>query len=333
MGWIERRRQAFFGEYRTSAVLALLLGGWLCGSSGLRAEDPPPSPEALAWVSEITRDPPGAYRDLKPVRVNFGLSWNNVLNAGELAVMLTEEESGVLVGRAEGSSNGVARALWPYDVEVESRVDPLTLRPQLFQLSETERNKTSRFRLEFDPRRVRTRTVITPIKSGQREVGNTPEVNESTYSFEAINDVLSTALYLRSLDLAKGETVKLLISPFNRPYYVEFVSLGADRRRIKGERYETIRLDVNIRKVRRDKTLQDYEKMKTATIWLSDDEFRLPVEIHADIFVGFVSARMTNREWLEGSASAAAALPGKATGSRPEKKGVLRRLGGSFKAP
>ena len=39
--------------------------------------------------------------------------------------------------------------------------------------------------------------------------------------------------------------------------------------------------------------------MKKATIWLSDDDFRLPLEVQADIFVGFISARMTERAWLK----------------------------------
>lgn len=315
---------------RASSALLLSLLPFLVRSA---EGDSAPTAEELAWVSEITRDPPGVHRDLKPVRVDFGLSWNNVLNAGELAVVLTHERDGVLVGRAEGSSNGLARALWPYDVEVESQVEPITLRPQLFQLAETERNKASRFRLQFDPGKVRTRTVITPIKGGEVVAGVEPEINESIYRYESIQDVLSTALYLRSQELGDGETVKMVISPFNRPYYAEFSSQGAERRKIRGEKYDTIRLDVNIRKIRHDKTLQDYEKMKTATIWLSDDEFRLPVEIHADIFVGFVSARMKSREWIEESVGrAAGSVPGKAAGKTGGGGGLFRRLGGGDKS-
>ncbi len=273
------------------------------GTRSANAEDAPPSPEALEWIEEIGQIPPGSHRDLRPVRIDFGLSWNNVLNAGELAVILeesTEPSARTWIGRAEGRSNGLARALWPYDVEATSRIDPVSLRPSLFQLAETEREKRYRYRLEFEPAKVRARTTILP-KTKEGDPVPEPEVKESTYRYQAVQDILSTALLLRSQPLEKGDSIKMLVSPFNRPYYAEFKSVGREERKVKGEKYDTVRLDINIRKVNHNRTLQEYDKMKEATIWLSDDEFRLPVEIHADIFVGFVSARAVNREWLDRS--------------------------------
>ncbi len=299
---------------------------------------------------------PGPYRSLRPVKVDFGLSWNNVLNAGELAVEVREAEpvgsspQVEWIGHAEGRSNGLARALWPYDVEAQSRIDRASLRPRLFELSETEREKSYRYRLMFEPARLRTQTVTMTTKVGRGETPPEPTVKESTYRYEFVHDILSTALYLRSHELAKGDSIKTIVSPFNRPYYAEFEAIGREDRKVKGETDPTIRLDVDIRKINFDRTLQDYDKMKTATIWLSDDEFRLPVEIHADIFVGFVSARVTRREWLDGGTTPASGTPApakdpskpkdasKAKGDRagsapveeadpaPAKPGFLKRL-------
>jgi hypothetical protein len=282
-----------------------------------KAKKTPPPPEALAWMKEVTQVEPGAHGRLAPVQVSYGLSWNNVLNAGEFDVTLNpsaEVPDREWVGLAEGRSNGLARALWPYDVAAQSQVDRRSLRPRLFEVSETERNKTYSYRLEFSPKGVLTRTAMADAK--KKEVD--PVVTEKNYRFEAVHDVLSAVLYIRSLELAEGDVVKSVVSPFNRPYYTEFEVLGREERKIRGEKYQAIRLGVDIRKINSDRTLQAYDKMKKATIWLSDDEFRLPLEVQADIFVGFISARMTERKWLKEKPKVAAVGSVRSAGSAAE---------------
>jgi hypothetical protein len=62
--------------------------------------------------------------------------------------------------------------------------------------------------------------------------------------------------------------------------------------------------------------LSSYKKMKTSTIWISDDAMRLPIEMHAEIFVGYMSARMTGMKMLSGK-DAAATVPNNMTVSPP----------------
>jgi hypothetical protein len=281
----------------------LALAGLLAASAGwaqeVKVKKPPPPPEALEWMNEVTRLAPGAHSDLAPVKVSYGLSWNNVLNAGEFEVSLdraAQEPETALLGVAEGRSNGLARVLWPYDVEAEALVDRRTLRPRLFEVAETERGMAHRYRLEFSPSRVVTHTSTREIKPKKGD--GAPIISEKTYRYDFIHDVLSAVLYIRSQALPEGDVLKVVVSPFNRPYHTEFEVLGREERKIKGETFDAIRLGIEIRKINSDRTLQTYEKMKKATIWLSDDEFRLPLEVQADIFVGYISARMTSREWL-----------------------------------
>ncbi len=58
--------------------------------------------------------------------------------------------------------------------------------------------------------------------------------------------------------------------------------------------------------------------MKTATIWVSDDELRVPIEMNASVFVGFMFARLTKFEPLSGK-EAKASLPARITVSPPPK--------------
>jgi hypothetical protein len=69
-----------------------------------------------------------------------------------------------------------------------------------------------------------------------------------------------------------------------------------------------IKLAVKIRKIDRDTlALSSYKKMKTATIWVSDDAERLPVEMRAEIFIGYMSCRLTGKTFLTGKAAQSAA--------------------------
>jgi len=300
-------KSRFTGRFAFAAIiLAAAVGAGQEAQTSPKAKNPPPPPELLEWMNEVTRVAPGSHRDLAPVKVSYDLSWNNVLNAGDFTVSLNrdvEAPETALVGVAEGRSNGLARVLWPYQVEAESRIDRRTLRPVWYQISETERGLANLYRLEFAPNRVDTVTTTAEIKPKKGSGG--PAVSERTYRYDLIHDVLSAVLYIRSQDLPDGDVIKVLVSPFNRPYHTEFEVLGREERKIKRTTYDAIKLSIEIRKINHDRTLQAYEKMKKATIWLSDDEFRLPLEVQADIFVGYISARMTGREWLAAAPGAA----------------------------
>ena len=44
--------------------------------------------------------------------------------------------------------------------------------------------------------------------------------------------------------------------------------------------------------------LKAYKKLKSATVWLSDDEWRIPIEIRAAVYVGDVRILLTKQEVL-----------------------------------
>jgi hypothetical protein len=116
-----------------------------------------------------------------------------------------------------------------------------------------------------------------------------------------IDDIQAAILYVRSQPLTAGQVITRVIQPFDRPYLATFTVMARETRTVAGTDYPTIRLDVKIRKLHATKLeLSSYKKMKTATIWVSDDAWRVPVEMHASIWVGFVSATLTKREYLTG---------------------------------
>ncbi|NNE93355.1 MAG: DUF3108 domain-containing protein [Verrucomicrobiales bacterium] len=253
-----------------------------------------------AWLNDITRIPPGENREINPVVVEYNLSWNNVVNAGKLSVGVVKTEAdgedspAAYLGGANGKSSGMARVLWPYDFEAASVVRQEDLRPIAFNLSEKERNRTLDYHILFESKQLVCSTTK-PKDDGSEE----SVTHLLTYEHDFGQDLLSAILYLRSLPLEDEDEVNMVVTPFNRPYFVKSKVEGRETRKVKGEKYDTIKMSVEIGKIHKDLSIENYDKMKTATIWLTEDEYRLPLEIHADLFIGFVSARMKERKWVE----------------------------------
>ncbi len=266
------------------------------GGEGQRVAEPAPE-----WWKEVTLTGPGKEPRLKPCRLRYSLSWNHLINAGEASIRMTNGKGDgagakeVLTGEATAKSSGVARLLWAYDCELKSQVDKATLRPLWFEHSETENGETVSYRTDFKPGSVVT------LRYEKNAGPKNKQRGKRTFKYGKVYDLLSSILCLRSLPLKNGETITAVIQPFDKPYLVSFDVQGRERREYHGEDCKTIKMGVEIRKINKDLTLKDYKKLKTATLWVSEDEYRLPLEIRADIFIGYVAATLVERDFLTGS--------------------------------
>lgn len=256
---------------------------------------------AAAWVGSVTKDPPGAFPLLTPSRIEYDLSWNNLVSAGSAKIRF-QNAGDAWIARAEAGTTGMARRLWKYDCSMASVLDAASLQSRYMEHSETDSAETISYRVGFDVKEVRTEAKITPMGGATTE-----KLTRSPYG--PMDDLQAAILYVRSLPLKNGQVITRVVQPFDRPYLATFTVQGRETRKVAGVSYPTIRLDVKIRKLHATKLdLAPFKKMKTATIWVSDDSWRLPVEMHASIWVGFISATLVKREALTG-ADAVGALP------------------------
>jgi hypothetical protein len=277
-----------------AAILCVVGAGW--GADGKKSSAKSDSPPE--WLKRVTLLKPGKEPPLKSCRVRYSLSWNHVINAGEAQIVLRDRKKSpqnsreILLGEASARSTGPARILWSYDCELKSEVDKSSLRPLWFEHSETENRETVSYRTEFKADHVETMRYETDPETG--------EVKAKKRNFKHANvyDLLSAILCVRSLPLKNGETITGVIQPFDAPYLVSLKVQGRELREYQGKDQDTIRLGVKIQKINKDLSLRAYKKMKTATLWVSEDEYRLPLEIRADIFVGYVAATLTERDYL-----------------------------------
>jgi hypothetical protein len=268
-------------------LLVFILG---CTAPSLRSDEEMGPPE---WMKHITRLPPGDHADLRAVSLEYTLDWNHQVNAGRvgIAIARSEENSGRFVGDAEGRSTGFARLLYPYDFRARSIVDPRSLRPLTFQLSERDRGAENHYDIIFEAKR---QIFTTTSKRDEEVVSNT-----GRFRFDFGQDVLSSAFYLRSQPLRDGDEISMVVTPFNRPYVARFTVSGRETHKVKRKSYSAIKIDAEVGKVNPDLTIKTYEKVKKTTLWFTDDEYRIPLELQSQLAFGFVSARLDEMKWLE----------------------------------
>ncbi len=253
------------------------------------------------WTRELTRGAAGPHVNVPPCEITYELGWNNWISAGK-ASLAVKEAGGYWRADATASSTGFARTLWKYDCQMTSVIERGNIRSHYLNHSETDSEENCRYRVAFGPKRVVTETTVTPTKG-------VPRTSRAVCAHGPIEDLLSVILYVRSQALAPGQKITRVVQPWDWPYLTTFEVLGRETLNFGGKKRPCIKVAVKIRRIDRSTLeLSAYKKMKTSTIWISDDELRLPIEMHAEVFVGYMSARMTSLRFLSGK-EATASVP------------------------
>ncbi|MEM7602843.1 MAG: DUF3108 domain-containing protein, partial [Verrucomicrobiota bacterium] len=126
-------------------------------------------------------------------------------------------------------------------------------------------------------------------KSGK--IGN----SNSSFAYKNAFCVHSAVLWLRSIELKPGQEYVFVVMPFKTPYLARVRHLGNEVHRSR----RAIKVDLRLQKIDRGTLeLKSYDKMKSFTLWLSDDAERLPLEFRSKIFIGDVRAVLDSKEYL-----------------------------------
>ena len=245
------------------------------------------------WQKELTSPALGPHPRLAPTAVEYRLSWKGLLDSGTLHIdfgLPGANKPGAYVVRSYASSQGAAARLYRYKHDFWSELDPSTLRPRLFHAVETDPKETVTYTIRHFPDRVESRESTRSLKTGKTTD------KDQTFKFAPAFDLFSAMLHIRSQKLAAGDTITLLVHPFDNPYLLRARVVG---REVHDGR-NAIRLSVGMRKIDRDTLeLRPYKKLKSdATLWLSDDDDRIPLEFRAAVFIGDVRATLTLQQKL-----------------------------------
>jgi hypothetical protein len=243
-----------------------------------------------AWKNELSSPAPGPWPAIKPCTLDLTVSWKGMLDAGKLRIEFAPKDApkpGSFVVRSSAASTGPATALFPYQSNFWSELEPASLKPRFFHAVETDRRETVTTTTRHFADRVEALEITQPHRKQAA-----PERAELVFHHTPVFDIFSAMLHVRGQKLDTGNAVTLVVQPFDNPYLLRVKVIG---REVHCER-KTIRLSVGMNKIdRKTLELRPYKKMKRdATLWLSDDEDRIPVELRAAVFIGDVRAVLTD---------------------------------------
>ena len=253
--------------------LLLLVSGLLIGLSAITLAAP-------GWESTLTNSPPGNFPELRPIRTTYHFGWSGfTAGTGDIHFSKTTDKCFQL--EASGRTVGLVRALWKMDANYRGWVNPETLRPIESKQIENYRKKKLVTDLSFtDSGVTRARTENEGAKSTK------------SFNFPGLFDLHSALLYLRSQPLNDHTTYRIVVYPATSAYLTTITVLNHERVSVRAGTYNAIKVDLDLKHLGKKLELEPHRKFRHATIWISDDENRIPLRIEAQIFVGTVFAEL-----------------------------------------
>lgn len=263
--------------------LSFSLCAFLCGN--LQAQQSPP-----AWSSQLTSAKPGKHPAISPQKLQYHLSWKGQVQAGEVEFVFGAKGSNtqILQASCEGKSLGLAANLFPYRFDMQGKIQRTSLAPLLMHCNETDAEETQVTTVLYKPGKVDVKEISRPHATGVDSTKNT------SFAYTPVFDAFSLMLFIRSQALKQGEQIVQVIHPFKTPYLAKIKVLG--RENINGR--AAIKMSIELTKITSKRELTPYKKMKSATLWISDDYHRIPLELRVAAFIGDVRMTLKKQEVL-----------------------------------
>ena len=235
------------------------------------------------WEATVSKDPPGNFPELRPLRASYHFGWSGFTAAtGEVHFSKPSANKFQLDGT--GRTVGFVRALWKLDVNHHAVANADTLRPIETQQSENYRSKKVFTRLTF------TNSGVTRARTEGE--GGAAGTKTRQLSFPNLFDLHSAMLYLRSQSLRDRSVYRVVTYPATNAYLATVTVVGREKISVRAGTYNAIKLDLQLKRIGKHLELEPHRKFRRATIWVSDDAERLLLRIEAQVFVGTVFAEL-----------------------------------------
>jgi len=237
---------------------------------------------APSWENTLTKDPPGNFPEPRPVRTTYHFGWSGI-TAGKGDMHFSKVPGKRFQLEASGGTVGFVRALWKLDATYRGVASAETLRPIESKQVEAYRRKKITTELNF------TDAGVTRVRA---ETPGSKDDKPKPFNLPGLFDLHGAMLYLRSQPLNDHAVYRIVVYPATSAYLVTVTVVGREHVAVHAGSYNAIKLDVQLKRIAKDLELEPHRKFKRATIWVSDDQDRIPLRIEAQIFVGTVFAEL-----------------------------------------
>ena len=257
--------------FRLSSAFLLLglcsgaLAGWREDARDLRAGNFPPPPASL--VSHYV----------------FG--WSGI-EAAEADFTLRRGDDGTWHGTARGGTKGVARSLWKLDASYDVNL----AESNWVSLDSRQIERYSSYTL--DEKAVFLPGGVRSWRESTKEGAKRPKWRN--FYVEGMRDIAGALLLARSQSLNEGDTITLAVFPGEWMYLVRVHIERREKINWRGKERAAIRASFDIDSIEKNYSLTPHKKFQRGTVWVSDDEIRLPLRIEVKVFVGYVFAELVS---------------------------------------
>jgi hypothetical protein len=251
----------------------------ICLSMSWGAETPP-------WADSITTGKgPGAFPFPPNSHLTYRFGWSGI-TAAEADVHLTREGD-LVKTKANGGTTGWARTLFPLDLDHECLSRRSTLLPTHVVQEEKYSSEDIRTTINFNSKATTSIRDVTPAKEPPKT---------RTIEFAPIFSFETAYFWLRSQPLTEGEREVMVVYANNAAYLATLQVAGREKIRIGDTDRNAIRVNLTFKSIDKNLELKTYKRFKSGRGWISDDNFRIPLRVEADIFIGYVFAELQTFE-------------------------------------
>lgn len=217
-------------------------------------------------------------------RYVFG--WSGI-EAAEARVALRLGGDGIWTGTVKGGTKSWARTLWKLDADYSAAISADNWQSLRMRLTENYRSYRTDEKADFLQGGVRSWREST-------RRGSKPPKWRNFY-VEGIRDIAGALLLARSQPLNDGDVVRLAVFPGEWMYLVTARVEGRETIAWRGMRRPAIRASLGIESIGKDYSLEPHRKFQRGTVWVSDDDLRIPLRVEVKVFIGYVFAELTEQ--------------------------------------
>ena len=242
--------------------------------------------ETPPWADSVTTGKgPGNFPFPPNARLTYRFGWSGI-TAAEADVHLTREGD-VVKTKANGGTVGLARALFRLDLDHECLSRRSTLLPTRVVQDEKYASQDVKTTIDFSSKETTSVRDVTPAKEPPKA---------RTIEFAPIFSFETAYFWLRSQPLTEGEKEVMVVYANNAAYLATLQVAGREKIRIGDTDRDAIRVNLNFKSIDQHLQLKTYKRFRSGRGWISDDNYRIPLRVEADIFVGYVFAELEKFE-------------------------------------
>jgi hypothetical protein len=180
-----------------------------------------------------------------------------------------------------GETTGFARLFFKVEDYYESYFDEKTIQPYKFIRNINEGGYTKNVEIDFDQ------------KNGTATVNDKKKAQINKFpTTEGVQDLISCFYFLRNFypkdEIEINESFDINMFFDNENYVFKLKYLGKETVNSKFGKIECMKFRPLVQSGR------VFEEQESVTLWVSDDDNRLPIRLQADILVGSIKADLEN---------------------------------------